>query len=202
MNLIPEYTKTGDWNAASNNAGISFGATVTTDFGYDDSKNHIPGVIQNNPAMLKTIDSNAEGKVDYDSWVFKNQYFSLETDLRAGQYIDFTPFKKVLGIKIGEYRESSIKADYYDNKSDITKSSENHYFEFAIAYGLGVDYKYNIGEKRFESISLSAFGISAEYSKLSRYHKQIYFGLDTGYSMGLSIGGAANIKGGWKWDWY
>ena len=46
-----EYSKTGDWNAASNNAGISFGATVTTDFGYDDSKNHIPGVIQNDPVV-------------------------------------------------------------------------------------------------------------------------------------------------------
>ncbi|QOG04745.1 RHS repeat domain-containing protein [Flavobacterium sp. MDT1-60] len=53
-----EYTKTGDWNAASNNAGISFSATVTTDFGYDDSKNHIPGVTQNAPVVgPKTSDS-------------------------------------------------------------------------------------------------------------------------------------------------
>jgi RHS repeat-associated protein len=53
-----EYSKTGDWNAASNNAGISFSASVTTDWGYDDSKNHIPGVIQTEPVVSpKTSDS-------------------------------------------------------------------------------------------------------------------------------------------------
>lgn len=56
-----EYTKTGDWNAASNNAGISFGATVTTDFGYDDSKNHIPGVIQNDPIVGSISGGNGVG---------------------------------------------------------------------------------------------------------------------------------------------
>jgi len=56
-----EYSKTGDWNAASNNAGISFGATVTTDFGYDDSKNHIPGVIQNDPIVGSISEGNGVG---------------------------------------------------------------------------------------------------------------------------------------------
>lgn len=31
-----EYTKTDDWDATLNNAGISFGVSVTTDFGYNN----------------------------------------------------------------------------------------------------------------------------------------------------------------------
>ncbi|WP_426486240.1 RHS repeat domain-containing protein [Flavobacterium sp. 2] len=56
-----EYSKTGDWNAASNNAGISFSTTVTTDWGYDDSKNHIPGIIQNAPAVSPKTDNSLLG---------------------------------------------------------------------------------------------------------------------------------------------
>jgi RHS repeat-associated protein len=41
-----EYTKTGDWNAASNNAGISFSTTIKTDWGYGESKDKQNGIIQ------------------------------------------------------------------------------------------------------------------------------------------------------------
>ena len=47
-----EYSKTGDWNAASNNAGISFSYTVDPGWGDSDpNKVHISGVAQNEPVV-------------------------------------------------------------------------------------------------------------------------------------------------------
>ncbi|MCV9928322.1 hypothetical protein OIU83_11685 [Flavobacterium sp. LS1R49] len=52
-----EYTRTGGWNAVSNNAGISFSATITTDFGYNNSKDAANGVAQNGSIVKpKTVD--------------------------------------------------------------------------------------------------------------------------------------------------
>ncbi|KRD57943.1 hypothetical protein ASE40_16485 [Flavobacterium sp. Root935] len=136
----------------------------------------------------------------YDSWVTKNQYFEAETGARIGTFVDFTPFNKVFGLRIGEYREFSHKLDYQNNQLNHTYN-KNHFFEFAASYGLGVDFKYNIGESRFESIALSAFGFSFEYSVQNDiYRNQIYIGLDTGVSAGIGIGGFANIKAGWKFN--
>jgi len=53
-----EYSKTGDWNAASNNAGISFSTTVKTDWGYGDSKDKQYGIIQN-AAVVSPETSNS-----------------------------------------------------------------------------------------------------------------------------------------------
>lgn len=74
-----EYTKTGDWNAASNNAGISFGATVTTDFGYDDSKNHIPGVAQNDPIVVLNLSSETISRnlTKFGNYINDNAYEGL-----------------------------------------------------------------------------------------------------------------------------
>lgn len=51
-----EYKETGDWNAASKNAGIFFGITINTDFGYNNSNNKANGVNQNDSAIgVETI---------------------------------------------------------------------------------------------------------------------------------------------------
>ena len=78
-----------------------------------------PGGQKQPPHMKKLI----------KSWFSENQYFSAEAGLRTGTYVDFTPFKKVLGLRVGEYRESSYKSDYYGNKTN-TSINDNHYFEF------------------------------------------------------------------------
>jgi RHS repeat-associated protein len=53
-----EYSKTGDWNAASNNAGFSFSTTINTDFGYNNSKDAINGVTQNEPVVKPSTMNN------------------------------------------------------------------------------------------------------------------------------------------------
>ncbi len=203
-----EYSQTGDWASASNNQGFSVSYTTTTDWGYNSVKP--TGVTQNEPLVtpiaiddVRNMSSggNQVNNGSYNSWFYKDQYFAGEAGLRVGTYIDFSPFKKLLGITLGEYRESSYKADYYDYKGNTTKSDMNHYFEVGIAVGGGFNYKYNLGESRFESFSLSLFGFSAEYSKQSSYQRQFYIGLDTGFSIGLGLGGSMNIKGGWRWNW-
>lgn len=45
-------------------------------------------------------------------------------------------------------------------------------------------------------MSISFFGFSFEYS----YNNSIFVGLDTVISVGLGIGGFANFKGGWRFD--
>ena len=135
----------------------------------------------------------------YKSQFIENQYFAAESGLRAGNYFDFTLIKKVFGIKLGEYRETSYKAEYFNNKGNVTQTS-NHFFEVAAAYYVGASYKYNLGQSRFESASLSFFGVSAEYSVQSQFESSFYFGIDTGVGLGLSIGGFANIKAGWKFN--
>jgi RHS repeat-associated protein len=135
----------------------------------------------------------------YKSQFIENQYFAAESGLRAGNYFDFTLIKKVFGFKLGEYRETSYKAEYFNNKGNVTQTS-NHFFEVAAAYYVGASYKYNLGQSRFESASLSFFGVSAEYSVQSQFESSFYFGIDTGVGLGLSIGGFANIKAGWKFN--
>ncbi|MBZ4042639.1 RHS repeat-associated core domain-containing protein [Flavobacterium hibisci] len=135
-----------------------------------------------------------------DSWVNKNQYFGGEVGARFGTYVDFTPIKKVFGLKIGEYREFSRKIEYDIYNRTTTSYNKNHYFEIAASYGVGAAFKYNIGESRFESVSVSYFGVSVELSLQSNNQYQIYLGVDTGISMGLGMGGFTNIKGGWKFN--
>ncbi|MCM0666904.1 RHS repeat-associated core domain-containing protein [Flavobacterium tyrosinilyticum] len=56
-----EYSKTGDWNAASNNAGISFSTTITTDFGYGSSKDKQNGIGQYAPIVNPETDNSLLG---------------------------------------------------------------------------------------------------------------------------------------------
>jgi len=135
----------------------------------------------------------------YDNWFFNNQYFEAESGIRAGTFVDLTPFKKVLGIKIGEYRENSIRASYYKYKGNISQN-ENHYFEIALNYVIGASYKYDLGQDKFDTISLSYMGVSLEYSEPNSYQSQLFFGIDTGIGLGWGIGGFADIKGGWLFD--
>jgi RHS repeat-associated protein len=153
-------------------------------FGYQD----YPSVVKSSPTLKDRL---------ANTWFSKNQYFAGEAGLRVGTYIDFTPLKKVFGIKFGEYRESSYRAEYYDYKGDLDHY-EGHYFEAAASYFVGASYKYNIGEGRFESASISALGFTIEISKQSGSKWQIYTGLDSGSSIGLGIGGFVNVKGGWR----
>ncbi|MBA0883035.1 FG-GAP-like repeat-containing protein [Flavobacterium undicola] len=201
-----EYKQTGDWASASNNAGIFFNVSFNTDFGYNNNKDKQNGVNQNTPVVTPKSDTNGGGNgggkdKGYDSWFYENQYFGNEGGLRVGTYLDFSPIKKLLGITIGEYRESGYNADYYHYEGNTTKNYMNHYFVAGFAVGGGINYKYNLGEDRFESFSLSLFGFSAEYSKQSSYQRQFYIGLDTGFSLGIGVGGSENIKGGWRWNW-
>lgn len=83
-----EYSRTGDWNAASNNAGISFSATVKTDFGYG-SDNKPNGVTQSEPVVTpKTVEDVKKDKGD-DSFHL-GQYFP---NFKADIGFDFLKFK-------------------------------------------------------------------------------------------------------------
>ena len=156
------------WVEASNYVGFqSPTISINTDWGYNsDDKN---GVTQNEPVVKPNSESNNGGnakadKDSYDSWFYKKQNFAAEASLRVGTYVDFSPIKKFLGITLGEYTESNIKGDYYDYKGSITKS-KNHFFEAAIAVVIvGVDYKYNLKESRWESFSLTVYGFNFEWS--------------------------------------
>jgi RHS repeat-associated protein len=55
-----EYSKTGDWNAASNNAGFYFGTTVDPGWGDSDSnKKDVKGVAQNGAVVkVKTVNDD------------------------------------------------------------------------------------------------------------------------------------------------
>lgn len=58
-----EFKQTGDWGAASKNAGVFFNVSFKTDFGYDDSKNKQNGVTQNAPVINPKSD-NGNGNGD------------------------------------------------------------------------------------------------------------------------------------------
>ncbi|KRD11546.1 hypothetical protein ASE21_07510 [Flavobacterium sp. Root901] len=58
-----EFKQTGDWGAASKNAGVFFNISFETDFGYDSSKDKQNGVTQNQPVV--------ELKSDGDDFDFK-----------------------------------------------------------------------------------------------------------------------------------
>jgi hypothetical protein len=134
-----------------------------------------------------------------NTWFSQNQYFEAETGLRAGTYFDFSPIKKLFGLKVGEYKETSIKTGYSNNKSFIT-NNEGHFLEIGANCLYGGNIIYNLGKDRFESASVSAFTITFEFSMLPNNQPQIYFGVDTGSSIGIGIGGFGNIKGGWKFN--
>jgi RHS repeat-associated protein len=60
-----EFKQTGDWNTASNNAGISFSTTIKTDWGYG-SDNKSNGVTQTEPVVKpKTVDDGKEDGKNY-----------------------------------------------------------------------------------------------------------------------------------------
>ena len=201
---IYNNNKAAGWDAASNYVGLQSPTININVDSWFDGKPKANGVIQEQPVITPKSDTKSEGNgggkdKQYDSWLYENQYFDNEGSLRVGTYLDFSPVKRLLGITIGEYRESGYTANYYNYAGSITKNHMNHYFEAGFAVGGGMNYKYNLGENRFESFSLSLFGISAEYSKQSSYQSQFYIGLDTGFSLGIGVGGSEKIKGGWRW---
>jgi RHS repeat-associated protein len=59
-----EYTRTGDWNAASNNAGFSFGYSQRVDwFDGKSNKSDVNGITQNAPVVTpKTVDDVKKDK--------------------------------------------------------------------------------------------------------------------------------------------
>lgn len=67
-----EYSKTGDWVAASNNAGLLFGVKFNTDWGYGDSKDKQNGIIQNEP-VVKLKSDNGEVKSNGEDG-FSNEF--------------------------------------------------------------------------------------------------------------------------------
>jgi RHS repeat-associated protein len=77
-----EYKKTGDWNAASKNAGIFFGISFSTDFGYNNSKNDAPGVTQNEPVVKSNTLENGKKYGGDGSGSFMDYFsrFVYETD--------------------------------------------------------------------------------------------------------------------------
>lgn len=195
--------KAGGWDSASNYVGIQ-SPTINIKTGWGDSRPDKNGVGQDQPNVKPKTDINSEGNKDgskesYNSWFFTKQNFSGEGSLRVGTYVDFSPVRKLFGITIGEYKEAGYNADYYNYQGNITKNYMNHYFEAGIAVGAGVNIKYNLGENRFESFSLSLFGFSAEYSKQSSYQRQFFLGLDTGTSAGVGVGASGKIRAGWRW---
>jgi len=103
-------------------------------------------------------------------------------------------------IRIEEYFLYPSDRGYYDYKGSTTKS-QNHYFEAGVAWGNGADFKYNLEESRWESFSLTLFGVNLEWTKQSSYQHQFFVGLNTGISAGIGVGGGANIHSGWRWDY-
>jgi RHS repeat-associated protein len=62
-----EYSNTGDWNTASNNAGFSFSTKVETDFGYDNDKpkNGIGEGDKNNNSYSNSTGTNGLNQVQH-----------------------------------------------------------------------------------------------------------------------------------------
>lgn len=137
-----EYTKTGDWNTASNNAGISFGATVKTDFGYDDSKNHIPGVTQNDPILkLKTMDNEQEQKrqetLDYYNSlpsIYNNEsqfYTTYDNRFEA-----FASFFQIVGPEVPASVLRGV-SNLFRNVAEVIKDGGPTFAEYRSAYWAG-----------------------------------------------------------------
>lgn len=148
-----------------------------------------------NAAMMQQQRNTMLGVLK-ETWVSKNQYFSGEIGFRSGTYIDFTPFKNLLGAKFGEYREQGGKMEYQNN--EFTHSdTNNHFFEVALSVVFSGNYKYDLKKDRFDSASVGAFGGVIEVSKSEYGFYQLYLGGDTGSSIGLGAGGYAGGKGGW-----
>lgn len=83
-----EYSRTGDWNAASNNAGISFSTTIKTDFGYDNSKDKQTGVIQNTPVVSPKTSNSLVG-------ITRALHVAAETTWKEGNIKKIDNAKKV-----------------------------------------------------------------------------------------------------------
>ncbi|MFV8343756.1 hypothetical protein [Flavobacterium sp. XS2P39] len=56
-----EYNKTGNWSAASNNAGFSFSTNIETDWGYSSNKDKPQGITQIEP-IVKPKSEDDKGK--------------------------------------------------------------------------------------------------------------------------------------------
>ncbi|MCV2486489.1 hypothetical protein OD917_16265 [Flavobacterium sp. SH_e] len=83
-----EYSKTGDWNAASNNAGISFSTTITTDFGYGSSKDKQNGIGQYAPIVNPETDNSLLG-------INGTSLEAPSSMVKYGQYLqDYEEWKK------------------------------------------------------------------------------------------------------------
>ncbi|MFH6989423.1 RHS repeat-associated core domain-containing protein [Flavobacterium collinsii] len=136
-----EYTKTGDWNAASNNAGITFGTTVKTDFGYDDSKNHIPGVAQNDAILKLKMEEEREKKrqetLDYYSSlpsIYNNDsqfYTTYDNRFEA-----FASFFQLVGPEVPASVLTGV-SNVFRNVGKLIKNAGPTFAEYRAAYWAG-----------------------------------------------------------------
>jgi hypothetical protein len=97
-----------------------------------------------------TSSQNTSNNKTYDSWFFTNQYFALQSGVRVGTFVDFSPLKKFYGVVLGEYSESGYTAEYYQNQGKVSPY-ENRLFELGASYVVGANFKYNLDKDRFES---------------------------------------------------
>nr|WP_229335293.1 RHS repeat-associated core domain-containing protein [Flavobacterium sp. ALJ2] len=131
-----EYKETGDWNAASKNAGIIFGISFSTDFGYNNSKDAANGVVQNKPVVKPdTMNNGGEGQGSVrDNFNNISNYTGLIGDIGAttnfngryyfsdmdNTYFDFKNFSKwggYLGTAANTYNISTGIYDIYNAKN-------------------------------------------------------------------------------------
>ncbi|WP_264536252.1 RHS repeat-associated core domain-containing protein [Flavobacterium sp. N1736] len=147
-----EYTKTGDWNAASNNAGISFGATVKTDWGYSDSKDKQNGIAQNAPVVNpKTIDGEKEGfgkgfVSGFSGGVSNTVDFFKSLGTAEGWYSLGEGFVDIANISCsycpqGAYMRSQIvdaSTDYIQNVPNMSAYEIGYDLGFGIEKGLEI----------------------------------------------------------------
>ncbi|MCV9928321.1 FG-GAP-like repeat-containing protein [Flavobacterium sp. LS1R49] len=164
-----EYTRTGDWNAASNNAGISFSATITTDFGYNNSKDAANGVAQNGSIVKpKTVNNDGEDQGNgRDNFSTISNYTGFIGDIGATANFN------------GRYYFSDMDNTYFDLKNF---SKWGGYLGTAAnTYGIstGIYDVYNAKNQQEMDLATASLTFDASVIAVSRYYPVVGIGVGT-----------------------
>ena len=171
-----EYTRTGDWNAASNNAGISFSYSQRVDWLDGSTKTDVNGVTQTAP-VVKPIAAD-----DVRNMSSGNLSAAQEAIIKArtkAQYINLSDPKQYPGINI--FQNKNISDD-----TAVTLPG----FGIYIGGGYqGSDLKMVIQHEYGHFLDYQ-FGPDLSYNGLNLVNYYFKIGLPSIINMGFGIGGA------------
>ncbi|MCV9930947.1 FG-GAP-like repeat-containing protein [Flavobacterium sp. LS1R47] len=159
-----EYKKTGDWNAASKNAGIFFGISFSTDFGYNNSKDSASGIIQNEPVVKPiALDDN---KSPMSNWELSDKAFGKTNEIGTSFAIlvgalqaakTAAPYMTTIGTKVGNIATLSQVANnsvkYYRGEENGGISLQLYSYRM-----IGTGVSWGVGS------TISAWGIGGSYA--------------------------------------